>query len=141
MKIGSPLPEKKARIEIIPLIDIMFFLLASFMMASLSMIRLQSVKMDLPAATTAKRDFKPDIVNIGVGKGGEVYLEKNQVTLAQLHEYLADKARANTNVPVYISGDKDSKHGAVVRVLNVVRAEGIQKVWFAISPSAAPAPK
>ncbi|TAK97975.1 MAG: biopolymer transporter ExbD, partial [Verrucomicrobia bacterium] len=44
MKIGSPFPEKKARIEIIPLIDIMFFLLASFMMASLSMMKLQSIK-------------------------------------------------------------------------------------------------
>src|SRR2546426_785010 len=53
MKIGSPLPHKKARIEIIPLIDIMFFLLASFMMASLTMIKLQSIKMDLPTARTA----------------------------------------------------------------------------------------
>src|SRR5204863_337483 len=64
MRIGSLFPYKKARIEIIPLIDIMFFLLASFMLASLSMLRLQSVKMDLPTAMTARRDFKPDIVNI-----------------------------------------------------------------------------
>ena len=42
MKIGSPLPQKKTRIEIIPLIDIMFFLLAAFMMASLTMIRVHS---------------------------------------------------------------------------------------------------
>ena len=61
MKIGSPFPHKKARIEIIPLIDIMFFLLASFMLASLSMIKLESVKMDLPNATMAKRDFKPEV--------------------------------------------------------------------------------
>ena len=53
MKIGSPWPHKKARIEIIPLIDIMFFLLAAFMLASLSMIRLQSLKMNLPTATVA----------------------------------------------------------------------------------------
>src|SRR5689334_16445065 len=51
MKIGSPFPHKKARIEIIPLIDIMFFLLASFLMASLSMMRLQAIKdVDLPKA-------------------------------------------------------------------------------------------
>jgi len=134
MRIGSPLPHKKARIEIIPLIDIMFFLLASFMMASLTMIRLQSIKMDLPTATAATRDFKPDIINIAVDKLGDVYIEKQRVTLSELRLYLSNKYRINTNVPVYISGDKDATHGAVIRVLDIVRREGIQKVSFAIAP-------
>ncbi|MSU57183.1 MAG: biopolymer transporter ExbD [Pedosphaera sp.] len=134
MKFGSPLPEKKARIEIIPLIDIMFFLLASFMMASLTMIKMQSIKMDLPTATMASRDFKPDIVNISVDKSGEVFVEKKQVNVVDLRSYLSNKFRVNTNVPVYISGDKDATHGAVIRVLDIVRREGIQKVSFAISP-------
>jgi len=134
MRIGSPLPHKKARIEIIPLIDIMFFLLASFMMASLTMIRLQSIKMDLPTATAATRDFKPDIINIAVDKLGDVYIEKQRVTLSELRLYLSNKYRINTNVPVYISGDKDATHGAVIRVLDIGRREGIQKVSFAISP-------
>ena len=138
MKIGSPFPHKKARIEIIPLIDIMFFLLAAFMLASLSMIRLQSIKMDLPTATMAKRDFKPDIVNIAVDKVGDIYIEKKPVNLVDLHLYLSNKFRVNTNVPVYISGDKDATHGSVIRVLDLVRREGIQKVSFAISPQAAP---
>ncbi len=134
MKIGSPLPHKKARIEIIPLIDIMFFLLASFMMASLTMVRLQSIKMDLPTATTATRDFKPDIVNISVDRAGDIYIEKKLVNLIELNAYLSNKLRLNTNVPVYISGDKDATHGAVIRVLDLVRRTGIQKVSFAISP-------
>jgi biopolymer transport protein ExbD len=134
MKIGSPLPHKKARIEIIPLIDIMFFLLASFMMASLTMIRMQSIKMDLPTATAATRDFKPDIVNVAVDKKGDIFIEKQPVTAMELHTYLSNKFRANTNVPVYISGDKDATHGSVIRVLDLVRREGIQKVSFAITP-------
>jgi biopolymer transport protein ExbD len=134
MRIGSPLPHKKARIEIIPLIDIMFFLLASFMMASLTMIRMQSIKMDLPTATTASRDFKPDIVNVAVDKKGDIFIEKREVTTAELHVYLSNKFRINTNVPVYISGDKDATHGSVIRVLDLVRREGIQKVSFAITP-------
>ncbi len=133
MKIGSPLPEKKARIEIIPLIDIMFFLLAAFMMASLQMIKMQSIKMDLPTATMATRDFKPDIINISVDKAGEVFVEKTNLNLIALHSYLSNKFRENTNIPVYISGDKDATHGAVIRVLDAVRREGIQKVSFAIS--------
>ena len=134
MKIGSPFPHKKARIEIIPLIDIMFFLLASFMLASLSMMRLQSIKMDLPTATVAKRDFKPDIVNIGVDKVGNVYIDKNMVSMVDLQSFLSNRYRINTNVPVYISGDKDATHGMIINVLDLVRRQGIQKVSFAIAP-------
>src|SRR5438445_4269958 len=138
MKIGSPLPHKKARIEIIPLIDIMFFLLASFMMASLTMIKLQSIKMDLPTATAATRDFKPDILNLSVDKIGDVYVGKTQVNLVQLHTILSNRFKVNTNLPVYISGDKDATHGSVIRVLDIVRREGIQRVSFAISSQPPP---
>jgi len=134
MRLGSPLPHKKARIEIIPLIDIMFFLLASFMLASLNMIHLQSAKVSLPAARTARQDFQPDLVNIGIGRGGELYLEGTQATFVDLHNLLSNRVRVNTNVPVYITGDKDALHGAVKRVLAKVYDEGIQQVSFAIAP-------
>ncbi len=138
MRIGSPLPHKKARIEIIPLIDIMFFLLASFMMASLSMMRLQMIKMDLPTATTAKRDFKPDIVNIAVDKAGNISIDKRAMNLVEVRTYLSNAFLRNTNVPVYISGDKDATHGMIIGVLDLVRREGIQKVSFAIAPPTGP---
>ena len=134
MKIGSPFPEKKARIEIIPLIDIMFFLLAAFMMASLTMIKMQSIKMNLPTATQATRDFKPDIMNIAVDRIGDIYVEKKLVSIVDLSNILSNKLRLSTNFPVYISGDKDATHGAVIRVLDTVRRSGIEKVSFAISP-------
>ncbi|MBM3606813.1 MAG: biopolymer transporter ExbD [Alphaproteobacteria bacterium] len=133
MTIGSPLPHKKARIEIIPLIDIMFFLLASFMMVSVTMIRLQSIKMDLPTATQAKRDFKPLIINLQVDKQGEVWIEKEKKTYAEVSAYLSNRLALETNLPVYISGDKDATHGSVIAVLDLVRRVGIQKVSFAIS--------
>jgi len=134
MKIGSPLPHKKARIEIIPLIDIMFFLLASFMMASLTMIKLQSIKLDLPTATAASRDFKPDILNVSVNKLGDIFVGTNRLTPADFQTMLADRFKVNTNLPVYISGDKDASHGSVIRVLDIVRRVGIQRVSFAITP-------
>ena len=133
MKLGSPFPEKKARIEIIPLIDIMFFLLASFMMASLSMIHMQSIKMDLPSATQARADFQSDIINISVDKAGDVFIEKKPMNIVDMRSYLSNKFRINTNFPVYISADKNATHGSVIRVLDIVRQEGMQKVSFAIS--------
>ena len=106
MRVSSPVPHKKARIEIIPLIDIMFFLLASFMLASLSMIRLQSIKMDLPTATVAKRDFKPDIVNIAVDKVGSIYIEKKPLNLVELQSYLSNKFRINTTCRCTLAATK-----------------------------------
>jgi biopolymer transport protein ExbD len=134
MKIGSPLLHKKARIEIIPLIDIMFFLLASFMLASLSMIKLQSVKMDLPTATTASKKLQPGIVNISVDRAGIISIDKVVLTAGEVTLALSNKFRVNTNVPVYISADTETAHGAVNGVLDLVRRAGIQKVSFAIAP-------
>ncbi len=136
MKVGSTFARKKARIEIIPLIDIMFFLLASFMMASLSMMRLQSIKMNLPTAAVAKRNTKPDMINLAVDPLGNVSIDKQPYGYHQLQEYLSNRFRLNTNVPVYITGSPDATHGMVIGVLDLVRSEGIQNVSFAISPVA-----
>src|SRR5512142_31191 len=111
MRIGSPFPHKKARIEIIPLIDIMFFLLASFMLASLSMMRLQSIKMDLPTATAAKG--KSELVNISVDKLGDVSLDKQPMSIVQLQTALSNRFKVDTNIPVYITGDPAAKHWMV----------------------------
>ena len=134
MKIRSPLPQRKARIEIIPLIDIMFFLLCAFMLASLSMIRMQSIRMDLPTATTARRDVKSDVLNIAVDRLGDAYIDQKPVGFLELQQVLSNRFRANPNVPVYISGDKEATHGAMIHVLDLVRRQGLQKVSFAISP-------
>ncbi len=134
MRIGSPIPHKKARIEIIPLIDIMFFLLASFMMVSLSMMKLQSIKVDLPTATQARKDIKPDILSLSVDRLGDVYIDKERKTLTEVFNTITNRLQSNTNLPVYISGDKDATHGAVIAVLDMVRRAGVQKVAFAVSP-------
>ena len=135
MKIVSPLPHKRARLEIIPLIDIMFFLLASFMMVSLTMHKQQTISVNLPTATQTKPDFKPDIINLAVDRRGDVYVEKNPVTLPQLYTTLTNRLAANPNLPVYISGDTETTHGAMVAVLDFVRRAGVQKVAFAVRPA------
>ena len=132
MRIGSPVPRKHSRIEIIPLIDIMFFLLASFMMVSLQMQKMQTIKVNLPTATMARPEFKPDMVNIAVNRSGDVFIEKQAVTMEMLNHALTNKFHSNTNIPVYISGDKDTPHGEMVRVLDFVRRAGIQKVAFSV---------
>src|ERR1700742_4511709 len=133
VKLGSKLPqEHEARIEIIPLIDIMFFLLASFMLVSLSMVNLKSVKVNLPTATTASIDTKHDFISISVDKLGGTYFDKQPVGLNELAQRLTASHQTNENVRVFISGDKDARHGDVIHVLDVVRSAGIEKVAFEI---------
>lgn len=131
VKLGSKLPpENEARIEIIPLIDIMFFLLAAFMLVSLSMVNLKSVKVNLPAATTAAPEAKRDFIAVSVDKSGVPFLDARPVGLNELAALLAARQRTNADMRVLISGDRDARHGDVLRVLDAVRAAGIGKVSF-----------
>ena len=130
MKISSPIPRRRTRIVIIPLIDIMFFLLAAFMMVSLQMSRTENIKVNLPTASQARQDYKPDLINIAVDKSGAVWLEKKPITLPDLGLVLSNRFRADTNLPVYISGDRDTRHGDMVNVYEAVRRAGVQKVAF-----------
>lgn len=130
MKLRSPIPQKKARLEIIPLIDIMFFLLASFMLVSLTMAKQQTIKVSLPTATTAKTDFKPDMINLAVDAGGNYFMDTNRMTLPDLEKALFEKFKVNAETPVYISGDANARHGSMVQILDAVRRVGFQKVAF-----------
>jgi biopolymer transport protein ExbD len=137
MKIRTPIPEKKSRLEIIPLIDIMFFLLAAFMMISLQMQIVRTVKANLPTATLATSSAKPDIVNLLVNRDGQVSVDQKIVSFSDLNSLLTNRFSANPNLPVYITGAKDATHGSVVYVLDLVKRAGISHV--AIAVKAAPA--
>ena len=133
VKLGSKLPQDhEARIEIIPLIDIMFFLLAAFMLVSLSMVNMKSVKVDLPTATTATPETRQDFINLSIDRTGAIFLDQRPVGQNELAQQLSAMHRTNANLRVFISGDKEARHGDVIAVLDVVRATGIEKTAFEI---------
>ena len=132
MHISSPIPGKRTRIEIIPLIDIMFFLLAAFMLVSLSMTKVENVPVDLPPAIAAQSEFGPDLLHIAVDTAGKIWVEKKPVTPAELATLLAKRTRVNPQLPVCIGGDTATRHGDMVGVLDLVRQAGIQKVAFTV---------
>jgi biopolymer transport protein ExbD len=138
MKIRSPIRRKKARLEIIPLIDIMFFLLASFMMVSLQMQKVRTLKASLPTATLAASNAKPDIVNLRVDRMGLIHLEQAQISRADLLTLLTNRYAKNTNLPVSISGDRDARYGDTIAVLDFVKQAGIQRVAVAVTGAEAP---
>lgn len=134
MKIHSPIKKKEARLEIIPLIDIMFFLLASFMLVSLSMTKQQSIKVNLPTAVASQKDVKPDMINLAVDAQGSYYLDKDPIILPDLEKVLAERHAADPEMKVYISGDAEARHGSMVQILDAVRRAGFQNVAFQTKP-------
>jgi biopolymer transport protein ExbD len=132
MKIRTPVPVKMTRLEIIPLIDIMFFLLASFMMVTLQMQIVRTVKANLPTATLATSSQKPDIVNVSVNRDGQVSVDQKPFSFTGLNTLLTNRYSLNTNLPVYLTGAKDATHGSVIYVLDLVKRAGIQRVAIAV---------
>ncbi len=138
MKIRSPIARRRTRLEIIPLIDIMFFLLASFMMVSLQMQKVRTIKASLPTATQITSAKKPDMLKLKVDPYGQVSLDNKSLSFPELDRVLADRLHANTNLPVYLSGSRNSTHGQMVYVLDFVKRAGVQRVAFAVKPDPAP---
>jgi biopolymer transport protein ExbD len=136
MEFTSPIPHKKARIEIIPLIDIMFFLLASFMMVSLSQVHMKGVKVNLPTGLTGDTQTKREYVSLSVDKDGQIYFDKTPVEPNEVYEKLVAIHKYSPRAKIFIRGDRDAYHGDIIRLIEQVRAAGIYKVAFEIkSPS------
>lgn len=124
--------KKKARIEIIPLIDIIFFLLATFIMVSLSMSKNQGVQVALPGASTAQslgdNQEMEKAVTLSVNDKGEIFYNKDKISLAQLPMKLQTYKLTAKDPKVIINSDGTADFKFVVGVLDEVRKIGIAKV-------------
>ncbi len=138
MRLSSPIPHKRARIEIIPLIDIMFFLLASFMMVSLSQTHMKGIRVNLPAAIAPPPSQVKDYVSLKVREGNVVTFDNQIVSDDQVLPRLYQLHQANPEIKVSISADMLAMHGDVIAVLDKVRSAGITKVGYQIRAATAP---
>ncbi|HEY3602155.1 MAG TPA: biopolymer transporter ExbD [Chthoniobacterales bacterium] len=130
------MPKKRARIEIIPLIDIMFFLLASFMMVSLSQVHMKGIRVNLPAIIppTQPTPTPPpnDHISLFVDADGLVHFDKEVVTDGDVMPRLLALYNGNPNVKVFISADREALHGDVMKLLDRVRSARIEKIAYEI---------
>ncbi len=121
---------RRARIEIIPLIDIMFFLLATFVMVSLSMIKNRGIAVVLPAAASGAAQDRNNYVTVSVKDTGQLYLDKEEMTEEQAIAQLERLKTGNPDLRVFINGDENARLGLAISVLDDVRKSGIDKVTF-----------
>ena len=119
----------EARIEVVPLIDIMFFLLAAFMLVSLSMTQLHRVPIVLPEASTGIAESKTPPFQIAIDANGVTTWDGKIITLTEITDRLKAEA-APDETRVLIAADAEARHKQVLGVLNAVREAGIGKVSF-----------
>jgi biopolymer transport protein ExbD len=136
MYVSSPIPHKKARIEIIPLIDVMFFLLASFMMVSLSQVHMKGIKVNLPTGASGQTQSKRDYISVSVDKNGTYFFDKEEVTDADLQTRLLKVHESSPEAKVFLRGDRDTAHLNVSHLLDMLRAAGFYKISFEIKSEA-----
>ena len=134
MRMRSPIPKKHARIEIIPLIDIMFFLLASFMMVSLSQTHMKGIPVNLPSANSPPQppDTKKDYVAVRVTEGGLIYFDNVPVLSDDVLNRLYQLHEQNKDIKVSLSAEPLAMHGDVITLLDKIRLAGITKIGYQI---------
>jgi len=139
MTIVTPIPHRKPRIEIIPLIDIMFFLLASFMMVSLSQVHMKGIKVVLPTGVSGDVQNKREYISLSVDKDGYLYFDKQPIELDAVLPKLQSIYAVSPEAKIFIRGDREALHGNVIRLLTQIRSSGYNRIAFEIKSEAAKA--
>lgn len=126
--------KRHARIEIIPLIDIVFFLLATFVMVSISMVKQKGMPVLLPSASTGMSQEKKEHVVITISEAGQLYLDKTEMIQEDLFAKLRLLKSQNPDLPILINGDANARLGLAIQVLDEARRLGITKLAFETAP-------
>lgn len=134
--IPSPRGKRRARIEVIPLIDIVFFLLATFVMVSLSMVKNQGIPVHLPIAATGSRQERFESATVTVTAAGEVFFNKQPVAAGEIEATLRQWVADNSDPRLFINGDMKAEFGKAIAVLDAARRLGIAKVAIQTQPVA-----
>jgi biopolymer transport protein ExbD len=132
MRVPRKEPEK-ARIEVIPMIDIIFFLLVFFMISTLSMTINRGLPVNLPKAASSQRDLRESL-NITVTREGDIFLNKEPIALQEISQRVQTGLAKDPELLAVINADDHAIHGAVVEVMDKVRLAGVSRLAIAVKP-------
>ena len=128
MRLSCGYETRKARVEMLPLIDVVFLLLVFFIYAMLSMVVHHGLKVDLPSAGTAVLD-QNEFISITIDADNNIYLGEEPVGL----DDLPDRVLAVHEIEskrVFIDGDRDADLGLAIQLLDLLKRSGIEEVSF-----------
>jgi len=129
---------EKARIEIIPMIDVIFFLLVFFMVSTLSMTINRGLPVNLPTAATSQKDVREN-VSLTVMQDGKMFLNKEPVTLQDMGLRVKAALATDPRLAVVINADGQVLHSTVVDILDELRQAGVSGLAIAVKSGKKPA--
>jgi len=124
---------KKARIEIIPMIDTIFFLLVFFMISTLSMTQFKGMPVNLPKAA-AGQQAPAERAAVTIDKDGRLFLNRQGIDKTALGDALRQQLVKNPEMLVVINADDGVEHGRVVEVMDIARSVNVAKMAIAVKP-------
>ncbi len=133
MKLAALRPKRKARIEMIPLIDIVFLLLVFFIYAMISMTVHRGIKVTLPKAETGAVDARAPIL-VTLRAAGAIEIEGKPVSVEGVAAAVGQIRQLRPNSPVLISGDEAASLGIAIDILDRLGKAGIRRVTFLTTP-------
>lgn len=123
---------KKIILEITPLIDVVFLLIIFFMLTS-SFILQPGIKVKLPEATSAPTQTSKEII-LTITNTGQLYLNDEKILISELKVQLQALLSKSEDRVVIIKADRETLHGFVVRVLDIAKSAGAEKLAIATTP-------
>lgn len=121
-----------AEINVIPLVDVVLVLLVIFMVTAPMLYR----GMDIKLPTSASNTIKPEIrAVLSIEKDQRLYLDKDQVSIAQLERKLRVLKEEHKDVSIYLRADRDVPYGVVIQVMDGVKKAGIEKLGMVTDPA------
>jgi biopolymer transport protein ExbD len=124
---------KKARIEIIPMIDTIFFLLVFFMISTLSMSRYSGLPVNLPKAASGAQ-APSESAAVTIGADGGITVDRQEVPRDQIGAVLKGRLTNNPEMLVLINADERVEHGLVVEIMDAARQAGVSRMAIAVRP-------
>ena len=118
-------------VMIIPMIDIMLFLLVFFMLSTIYMVETNTLPVSLPQSSTAKQETRPNVIPITIMASGEVLFDKDSVPTQQLAEKIHQALTADKDVIFVLRGDKAARYESVVAILDLLKKSGASRVSIA----------
>jgi biopolymer transport protein ExbD len=130
--------EDDARIEILPLIDVIFCILTFFIMASLTLTRQQAINLDLPKASTGVAQNR-ELKIVSIAPNGQLFMDKQPTDQTRLVESLKAYMKAQPNGLIVLNASPTVSYNQVIQVLDLLRSVGGQRVALATQPADRPA--
>ena len=131
MKLRSMKVQEEPKLMIIPMIDIIFFLLVFFMISTMTMVQQNTFKVGLPEASSAQLDMNQH-VNITVMADGNIAFNKESLDKEQLIRRVQIELQRNPDLQVILNGDKDVNYGFVIETFDALKQAGVKKLSIAV---------